>query len=139
MASLYKGVDAQKVAEEIMSIGETATPTQIVEKARDEKSELHKCFEWNDAKAAMAYRLQQARTVVHVLVIEEEEPPKENSAYIRRFECPEHGKGYKPIEVIFKREDEYQQLLRQAYADLQAFKIKYARLTELREIIDMIA
>jgi hypothetical protein len=139
MASLYKGVDAQKVAEEIMSIGETATPTQIVEKARDEKSELHKCFEWNDAKAAMAYRLQQARTVVHVLVIEEEEPPKENSAYIRRFECPEQGKGYKPIEVIFKCEDEYQQLLRQAYADLQAFKTKYARLTELREIIELIA
>ena len=45
MQSLYKGVDPQKVAEEIMGIGESATPRQIVDRARDEKSELHKCFE----------------------------------------------------------------------------------------------
>ena len=37
--------DAQKVSEEIAEIGETVEPSEIVEKARDESTELHKCFE----------------------------------------------------------------------------------------------
>lgn len=48
---LYKA-DAQKVAEEILSIGESATPAQIVDRAKDESAELHKCFEWDDTAAA---------------------------------------------------------------------------------------
>ena len=55
--SLYKGADAQLVADEIMSIGDAATPQQIVEKARDEATELHKCFTWDDRIAAEKYRL----------------------------------------------------------------------------------
>lgn len=53
MAGLFKGVDPMKVANEIMEIGESVTPRQIVDRARDENSELHKCFEWDDAKAAL--------------------------------------------------------------------------------------
>jgi len=139
MAGLFKGVDPMKVAQEIMEIGESATPRQIVDRARDEASELHKCFEWDDEKAALGYRLQQARTVVHVLVVEEKNPPKENSTPIRFFVQPDKEKGYKPVEVVFRRDDEYQQLLQRAYAELHAFKQKYERLQELREILDLIA
>lgn len=64
--------DAQKVAEEIYSIGESATTAQILDKARDDKSELHKCFEWDDTKAAKSWRMQQARHLVCNLVIKEE-------------------------------------------------------------------
>ena len=59
----YKGISAQKVAEEIASIGESATPQQIVDRARDENSELHKCFEWDDSIAAENWRKQQARII----------------------------------------------------------------------------
>lgn len=34
--------DANKVSDEIFSIGETATPEQILEKAKDPETELHK-------------------------------------------------------------------------------------------------
>ena len=139
MAGFYTGVDAMKVAEEIMEIGEAATPAQIVDRARDEGSELHKCFEWDDAKAAQSYRLQQARTVVHMLVVEEVNPPEEDAAPIRFFVQPDKGHGYKPIEVVFKRDDEYQMLLQRALAELRDFKRKYERLKELREILDLIA
>lgn len=139
MAGLFKGVDPMKVANEIMEIGESATPRQIVDRARDENSELHKCFEWDDAKAALGYRLQQARTVVHVLVVQEKEPPKENTTPIRFFVQPVKGDGYKPIETVFRRDDEYQQLLQRAYVELHAFKLKYERLEELREIMALIA
>lgn len=138
MAAMYKGVDPNAVAQEIMSIGESATPRQIVDKARDESTELHKCFEWDDAKAALGYRLQQARTLVHVLVIEDEQL-KPDTPPVRFFYKVENDAGYKPTQFIIKKEDEYQQLLQRAYAELHAFKMKYARLTELQDILDLIA
>ena len=44
--------DAQKVADEILGIGNSATTAQILDKARNEQTELHKCFDWDDAEAA---------------------------------------------------------------------------------------
>ena len=47
--------DAQKCADEIMEICdelESATPQQILDKARDSNTELHKCFTWDDTEAA---------------------------------------------------------------------------------------
>lgn len=136
-AYLYKDADAQKVTDEILSIGDSATPQQIVELAKDEATELHKCFEWDDAVAAYQFRLQQARNITHHLVIEENEPQPDKPP-IRYLVMTEKGSGYKPITAVFKREDEYQQLLRTAMAELRAFKTKYARLSELQEIFDLI-
>lgn len=62
---IYKA-DAQKVADEIGN--DKITPQEMIEKARNEQSELHKCFEWNDTIAAGKYRLQQARNVLAMLV-----------------------------------------------------------------------
>lgn len=59
--NLYKA-DAEKVSKEIESIP-NATPSSILEFARNENSELHKCFEWDDTVAAEKYRLQQARNI----------------------------------------------------------------------------
>lgn len=44
------GADAQKVADEISGIGDSATPAQILDKARDNKSELHiiTAIHWRD-------------------------------------------------------------------------------------------
>lgn len=138
-AGLYKGVDAEKVAEEITGNGETVTAAQIVAKARDEDTELHKCFEWDDAKAAMGYRLVQARNLTHHLIIREEEPPTPEKPPVRFLVHVGPQEGYKPIDVVFRQEDEYERLLQQAYAELEAFKRKYSRLTELKEILELIA
>lgn len=54
--------DATKCASEIMEICdqmESATPQQILEKARDESTELHKCFTWDDSIAAEKYRINR--------------------------------------------------------------------------------
>lgn len=61
--------DAQKVSDEIAEIGETVEPSEIVEKAKDESTELHKCFEWNNDIAAEKYRLHQARNLIGNLVV----------------------------------------------------------------------
>ena len=137
-AHLHKGVDAQKVAEEIVSIGDSATAQQIVEYATNEKSELHKCFEWDDTKAAYQYRLTQARTLTSHLVVENSRP-SEDKPYLRFLVMADKSEGYKPIDVVFKRVDEYQRLLATAMSELRNFKQKYAMLTELQDIFDLIA
>ena len=75
MSGVFKA-DAEKVSAEIESIGSEATPAEIVEKAKDESTELHKCFEWDDSIAAQRWRLQQARQIVCLLVYEEEKKEK---------------------------------------------------------------
>lgn len=129
--------DAQKVAEEIYSIGESATTAQILDKARDEKSELHKCFEWNDTKAAESWRMQQARRLVCNLVIKEERK-SEQGPEVRLFFKTDADEGYKPTVLIMQDKDEYQKLLQNALAELNAFQRKYRSLSELETVFTAI-
>lgn len=138
MESLFKA-DANLVANEIMSIGDSVTPAQIVEKARDEGTELHKCFDWDDTSAAEKYRICQARQVVRCLVIkrpdgQENKPPVRTLYKIDR----SHESGYRATELIVRNQNAYDSLLQQAYGELHAFKVKYAMLTELEEIMALI-
>ena len=126
--------DAQKVAEEIMSIGPEAKPRQIVEKARDKATELHKCFDWDDTIAAEKWRIQQARHVTSCLVIRRIEE-QENVPEIRYFHKNDTG-GYKPAEYIFTHASEHEKLLQAAYADLEKFRLKYSALQELDWLIE---
>ena len=129
--------DAQKVGEEILSIGSDVTPQQVLEKARQEDTELHKCFEWNDAIASEKYRLIQARDVIRFLVIEEEKVPTDRPE-VRVMYKTDNATGYKPVKLIMQDKSEYEKLLARAWAELRAFKAKYAMLSELEEIFNLI-
>lgn len=134
-ASLYKGVDAEKVASEIEAIGESVTPAEILDRARDKSTELHKCFEWDDTVAAERFRLQQARQIVCHLVIKEVD---EDKPEYRFFQMPDRSEGYKPITFIMRDKTEYEKLLAQAREELRIFKQKYHNLSELEEILALI-
>lgn len=128
--------DAQKVADEILSIGAAATTAQILDKARDEQTELHKCFDWNDAVAAEKWRLQQARNIVCNLVYKE--TSNEPSPPVRLFFKTDSESGYKPTSLILQNKDEYQKLLSRALSELNSFKAKYKTLSELDGVFDAI-
>ena len=134
---LFKA-DPQKVAEEIIAIGDEATPAQILEKGRSEETELHKCFEWNDSIAAEKYRLSQARKICEVLVIQRLPDAPKEAPEIRIFHKTENTGGYKPINRIVQNDDEYQKLLQRAFAEFHALKIKYQNLQELDYITSLI-
>lgn len=132
--------DAQKCAEEITEICNdigSATPQQILEKARDESTELHKCFTWDDTIAAEKYRLAQARQVVCKLKIEIIEQEKQEPTPIRFFYKTDKS-GYKPTSFIVKHVDEYQFLLERALRELEAFKQKYKNIAELEAVFEAI-
>jgi hypothetical protein len=134
--------NAQLVGEEILSIGESATAQQVLDKGRDYNTELHKCFEWNNDIAAEKYRLDQARSVLRNLVFtRSDDQVKEDKPEIRVFHVTEQqakGCEYKPLPTIIKNDNEYQKLLQRAYAELHAFKIKYQHLQELDYILSLI-
>lgn len=124
--------DAQKVYEEIGDSEISAE--ELLERARQDDTELHKCFEWDDAVAGEKYRLQQARQVLNSLVfipVEETEQP------VRIFSYTQETK-YKPTIQMVVNIDEYQSLLAQAKRELDAFRKKYNSLTELHELFELI-
>lgn len=129
---IYKA-DAQKVADEIGN--DKITPKEMVEKARNEQSELHKCFEWNDTIAAEKYRLQQARTVLSMLVFK---PKKEKEQPVRIFSLTTEKSVYQPTKQFLVQADEYQDLLKRALAELEAFKRKYRTINELEGLFEAI-
>lgn len=133
---LYKA-DADKCANEIMSLGGDVSPAQIVEYAKNPDTELNKCFTWNDAKAANKYRIYEARQVVCNLIVHKENGEKQEPTPIRLFHKIENG-HYKPLTLIVQNEDEYESLLRQCKEALQSLKRKYSSLSEYQEIWDLI-
>ena len=141
LKDLYKA-DACKCYEEIQQIGEEVKPEQVLDKARDSKTELHKCFDWDDSSAAEKYRLEQARSVIRHLIIikrDDEDEGKEPVQFrVMLKNDRKYDSGYKQTIVMVKDEDEYRKLLEQAYSELHAFKQKYSCLSELAEILALI-
>lgn len=134
--------DPGKCYKEIQEIGDEVGPAQIVERAKDKSSELHKCFEWNNTIAAQKYRIEQARSVIRHLIVVNHDMGTDNSEPIQFRVMMKNERtadsSYKQTIVMVKDEDEYKKLLAQAYEELRAFKKKYQCLSELSEILDLI-
>lgn len=107
------------------------TPQNVVDLARNEGSVLHSDFEWNDSVAGEKYRKIQAQEMIRMFVFT---PVKEKNEPTRVFEISTQKNVYKPTKMIVKNEDEYQSLLKMAMQELNNFKRKYRRLTELEEV-----
>lgn len=136
---LYKA-DASVVHKELQDLGNDFTCEQIVDKARNENTELHKCFEWNDEVAAKKYRLEQASQIVrHLVIAKTNESQKLEKTNIRLFvNDGTRTNTYKSIYSVARMPDEYKGLLNKAYEELRAFKKKYSSLKELKEILELI-
>jgi hypothetical protein len=130
--------DAQKCYDEIQTLGESYTPQDIVELAKDKKTELHKCFDWNNKEAAEKWRVHQARMICCSLMVvvqpQEEKPP----ISLRVIQHDRDDMAYKPVVLTVRNEDEYQRLLSQALAELKSFQVRYEKIVELQEVIEQI-
>ena len=131
--------DPQKVCDELKDLGDEFTPDEIVEKAKNSTTELHKCFEWDNDAAAEKYRLHQARMITSNLVfLKESDDEEEQPVLVRVYNKTEQTGGYKPPERVFTQADEYEKLLKRATAELHQFKVKYSMLKELDYILSLI-
>lgn len=127
--------DAQKCYNECQTL-EEVTPANVLEKARNKRTELHKCFEWNDSVAGEKYRLIQARDIIRHFVIYT--PDEENLPKIRSYQISTECTRYEPTRMFLQNPDEYTELLKRAKNELEAFKQRYKTLTELETIFEEI-
>ena len=125
----YK-VTAEDCYKELQTLSEI-TPQNVVDLARNEDSKLHNDFEWDNDIAGEKYRLLQASEMIRLLAFE---PKEETHEPTRVYQISTEKTVYKPVEMILKNEDEYQNLLKRALAELDSFKKRYSTLVELEQV-----
>ena len=142
MDNVYKWVEgskmggdpnvAGKVCAELAEQGRLS-PEELVNVSRDEQSPLHGMFEWDDTVAAERYREVQARKIIRSVEVVLADSPIPQ----RAFQTVE-PKVYQTIERVMDSEQMRQILLKNAKRELEAFRRKYARLTELAQVFEAI-
>ena len=135
---LYKA-DAETIYNEIMSIGETVKPSDVVELARDENTALHNLFTWDDSVAAERYREHEAGCILRNIVIVNKDKTgddKDKVVVVRAImSTNERTKEYTTVQRIVTNKDSYARLLAAALAELTAFKKKYETLSGDLEVV----
>ena len=128
----------QKIGEVLADIAVTnggeLTPKAVVDHARARNSPLHRHFEWDNEIAAEAYRLDQARSIIRLVRIQDEET---ESGTARAFISisDNGGRSYRPIESVRRSADLQLAVLRQARRDLEAYKNRYRELSDICALV----
>ena len=135
---LYKA-NAETIYNEIMSIGETVRPSDVVELARDENTALHNLFTWDDSIAAEKYREHEAGCIIRNIVVVEKDDSDDNDDGVITVRAimstNERTKEYTTVQRVITNKDSYSKLLAAALAELNAFKKKYKTLSGDLEVV----
>lgn len=99
---------AQAVGERLQAIAAESEgrlhPRDVVADARSETSPLHPLFEWNDRRAAVAHRLEQARALItHLVVVRVEAGEEELLRYAHRAETEDHPERFVAVNARLER------------------------------------
>lgn len=131
------------------------TKESFLDYSRNENSETHEMFEWNDSVAAEKYRLRQAGKIIsqlEVTIVHEDIHPREIEAEIEVNDepikisafvniapkAPTAGATYYNVKRAMSDTDTRKQVLRNALFELQAFERKYKNFTEFAELFEVI-
>lgn len=110
-------------------------PEAVVNHAKDKKSPLHPHFEWNDAVAAHAHRLDQARNLIRIIRVEDVSS-EEGSTRAFHSISGEKGLAYRHVEDIRSSAEFQLALLNSASRELEAFKKRYRSIVDICEMVD---
>ena len=82
--------------------GRRTTPRLLVRMARAPTSPLHRCFEWDDGKAAQHWREDQARQLLSSVIVEIHTDTVTLSVvqYLRDPKSAAHEQGYVSVEDL---------------------------------------
>lgn len=113
--------------------GGSLTPGVVLLAARPKRSPIHEHFEWDDTRAARAYRLAQARYLVHSIVTVYE---GEGSKWtVRAFVHIENGESsYTSMAEALSDVGLRQQVLGRAKKELEEWRRRYRDLEELAAV-----
>lgn len=111
----------------------------VVEASRDPGAPLHGEFEWNDRKAAGAYRVEQAKYLIRSITVIAEQadgPPQPIRAFVSVVR--DDDRSYTSVEHALSDKELRTQVLRQAWNELEAWQRRYAELLEFAKVFAII-
>lgn len=97
-------------------------PEAVVAAARDPESPLHRKFEWNDEKAAIQHRLNQARSLIRAYVTIVPNIPRPVRAYISTPFDRNNGLGYQPVKKVLHSQQYTLDALKEIKARIKTFE-----------------
>lgn len=110
-------------------------PKDIVDFARNPKTALHHKFVWNNRVAGEQHRLWQARVlIVSVTIIPQGSKIPVRAMVSLTSDRNKPGGGYRAIEAVMRNKQQRDELLAQALAEFQYWRLKYQNLVALRPI-----
>jgi hypothetical protein len=133
----------QTAADAIRALAEKhgGITAEIVLKAAEKKtSPLHPHFDWDDTAAARKYRLVQAGELIRKIKVTYDVSP-EHHVRVRAFhnvtdDSPDGATGcFVTLDTALSVESYRDQMLANCKRDMQAFRQKYAALTEVANVI----
>ncbi len=140
-APLARRVNRATVAELIRELAtdkDLLTPEEVLDKARDAASPLHRFFTWEDSVAAERYRKMQARTLITSVRVFYETAEKQ-VIQVREFTSLDAdrktGAGYRQLTAVMSDDQLRQEMLATARKELMAFRRKYSQLSELGGVL----
>lgn len=110
-------------------------PEAVINHAKDERSPLHAHFEWNDAVAAHAYRMDQARQLIRLIRVEDD-TVEEGTTRAFHSISGKDGVAYRHVEDVRSSVDFQLSLMNSASRELEAFKKRYRNIKEICEFAD---
>lgn len=107
----------------------------VLAEAKDQKSPLHKAFEWDNAKAAHLWRLNQAGDLIRNIVVVNKDPDGQEKT-IRAFVnvTQDEDRHYTSISHAMSDDALRKQVLSQAWDELTSWKERYKELVEFSKI-----
>lgn len=116
------------------------TAPELVAEARRATSPIHHCFEWDDAKAADAHRIEQAKhywKAIEIVIQLDDSTERRQRAFHPVF--VDGARRYESIGTIAQTDSLLNQLVAQAKKDLVAFKHRYQTLRDTSELAEVFA
>lgn len=137
--SLWKGVTVDAAVEELDRIRNKngiLKPEMVVEESRDENAILHKCFQWDDTKAADLWRKEQARKLITNItcIVVNETVECRIRAYVNVTQDEKPERSYIPTTEAILDNTAYIDLWCQAKAEMESFITKYQQISELNGV-----
>lgn len=123
---------------------EALTPLLVVEESKPLKAVLHPCFEWNNGKAAKAYRLYQARNVINVVQVTtvDDRGRKNTVPEFINVSSPtdddSRARTYQPVEVAMDDPETRRNIIESCLRRLLLVRDNYRSLVEFARVWDAI-
>lgn len=141
--TVFAKADATAVGQELEKLeldGEFSRRDIVRFAKHNEDSELYKCFEWDDTIAGEKYREHQAGLIlssISIVVSRDDKEEETTRAYVS-IKNVDGERKHKNIARVLEVDDEYQQLKRKAYSELNNCKERYEKLIELEDLKEIV-